>query len=491
MVANLTVSQIVLGLAVAIWIVVSLYFIGLFIIRKRLLRDFKGPFAIPFLGNCYNSEPLSFMRFLAELRKRYGKIFAVYPFAKAYLVICDPAVVRRVLSDTKTFIKGADYKDVFSVGFGQGLVTSSGEKHRHDRAIFGKYFIKSNVAKYTGVMNQVIKDVMEDKFAKPFKKSGAHSMPINIEDFFAITALRVFMTFCLNANFKDDPELEEEVCKKVSEGSGACAKMMLLNLPMWSIFTPVQKIISARKCVLKACSGIVADRKALMDKNEAGDLDDCLTAMLRENLSEKDLLDHVMTLVCAGHDTTAFFSSFMCLLLAQNPDAQDKLRDEINRVLGDRDEVTIEHVSELKYMQKVMQETLRLYAVIPTVSREATEDVVLKEAGITIPKGAVMLIPFFLMNRDPTLWENPSKFDPERFDASTVEFTSAKNGFFPFGYGSRTCIGNTLAQAEACVFMCHILRQYRFEALPGFKPTLYGGISLTTSNGVHVVVKPL
>ena len=101
------------------------------------------------------------------------------------------------------------------------------------------------------------------------------------------------------------------------------------------------------------------------------------------------------------------------------------------------------------------------------------------------------MVPMFLMNRDPELWENPSKFMPERFTGEGNEFTSARAGFFPFGYGSRTCIGNTFAQLESAVFICTLLMNYRIKEMKGFKPKIQSGISLTTSNGVYVVLQNL
>lgn len=98
---------------------------------------------------------------------------------------------------------------------------------------------------------------------------------------------------------------------------------------------------------------------------------------------------------------------------------------------------------------------------------------------------------FFFSCRDPTIWENPSVFDPERFEGKTVDFTSAKNGFFPFGYGSRTCIGNTLAQIESGILICKLLMRSRFDVDPGFKIRITAGISLTTKGGINVVVRPL
>jgi len=102
-----------------------------------------------------------------------------------------------------------------------------------------------------------------------------------------------------------------------------------------------------------------------------------------------------------------------------------------------------------------------------------------------------LLIPMFLINRDPDLWDKPAEFNPDRFEGKGNEFTSAKLGFFPFGYGSRTCIGNTLAQLESAVFICQILKRYRLVKVPDFKPAIFAGISLTTSNGINVILKDL
>ena len=473
----------------AIWLVATIYFCTLFVQRKILLRKFRGPFAVPMIGNIWDPNSWSLFRFLTICRKKFGKIFVIFPFSKAYLVCSDPVVVRRILSDTKVFVKGGDYKDIFSVVFGEGLVTSNGEKHKHDRGVFGKYFIKSNVSNYVTLMNTTTKAVIDSHISKKLSESGG-TMDLNAEHFFATLALKVFLKFSLNHTI-DDTSVLDSMCRAASKGSYSTGMMMMFNLPMWSIFPAVQDLHDCKKVFLGACQSAFDDRKTAMERGECDDMDDCLTAMIREKLPQKQVEEHLMTLVCAGHDTTAFFSAFMALVLAQNPDCQDKLRAEILGIVGDKDEITMEDLSKMTYLQKVMQETLRVYAVIPLLTREASEEVTIKEANVTIPKGAVIMVPLFMMNRDPAVWKNPSAFDPDRFDGKSVEFTQAKNGFFPFGYGSRTCIGNTLALTEAGVFFTHLLRKFRLEELPGFKPLIMGGISLTTSNGVQVVLKEL
>lgn len=288
-----------------------------------LLRKFKGPFALPIVGNCYQAEALYLLRYLGKLRKRFGKMFTFFAFTKPYLVVCDPNVVRRVLSDTRTFSKGSDYTSQFSVAFGQGLVTSNGEKHKTDRACFGKYFIRSNIAKYLSRVNEYTVKAMTTMFPTNTSGNGAE---FNIEEFFARLSLRVFMAFSVATDYGDKPEREKEICHIVSKGSWAMGRMITLGLPMWNIFPTMKYIHAARTEIWKDMKPVLEARREAMKKDEIRDVDDCLTAMITDNLSDVDVIDHMVTLICAGHDTTAFFSAYMCLLLAEHPDCQEQLR---------------------------------------------------------------------------------------------------------------------------------------------------------------------
>jgi cytochrome P450 len=134
----------------------AIYYVQLFIRQKIQFKAFPGPMALPLVGNCYSSEALFLLRYLATLRKRYGRMFTFYAFTKPYLVTCEPQAVRRILSDTKTFAKGVDYTELFGLAFGQGLVTSNGEKHKADRAIFGRFFIRGNIGKVMAQFNDIV-----------------------------------------------------------------------------------------------------------------------------------------------------------------------------------------------------------------------------------------------------------------------------------------------------------------------------------------------
>ena len=348
------------------------------------------------------------MKYLSTLRKKFGKHFIFVVFQKPYIVVAEPTSVRRILTDSKTFTKGTDYTEIFAAAFGQGLVTSVGERHKKDRGTFAKYFVKSNIAQYMSMMNEKARGALDE--LGDCTGGKVH----NVEHFFALLALRVFMQFALGYNFlsalgyEKGREKEEGFCKAVSDGSWAVGRMITLGLPMWKIFPAVKNIAQSRAEIWEDMQVVVKERKEDIANGRAPELEDCLSIMIEENMSDQDMNDHLVTLLSAGHDTTAYFSGYFAFLLGQHPEIQERLRKEIFDTLAGREDLTADDITEMQYLKKVMQEVLRLYAIIPSVTRYCTQTTTIKESGVTIPKGANILIPLFLVNRDPEQWENPT-----------------------------------------------------------------------------------
>jgi cytochrome P450 len=468
-----------------------LYFTAIFVKHCWTLRKFSGPFALPLVGNCYDPEVAkSIFKYLAAQRKRYGKLFIFFGFSKARLVVMDPVVARRVLSDAKAFPKGTDYTTTFAYLFGNGLVTATGDRHKQDRALFGKYFVRGNITKQAPVFNQICDHAVDDLLKDALSTNGKFKS-VDIQHFFAVCALRLFMQFCTGQDYRKFPDREKMLCKVVSNASNATGLLVLFGIPPFK-FLPQTKVLD--KAILevgKDLTQAIQLRREAHARGEELETEDCLNAMLEAKMGDKEMFDHMMTLICAGHDTTAYFSAYLVYLLATHQDVQTKLRAEITEHFKGRKEVTPDDLAQLSYLAKVMQETLRVYAIIPGLTRISSEEVHIKEANVTIPKGVEMLIPLSIINRDPSIWTNPSVFDPERFDGKCTDFTSAKNGFFPFGYGTRVCIGNTLAQIESGILICKLLMQAQFDLDPGFKIRIMSGISLTTKGGINVLCRPL
>ncbi len=429
-----------------------------------------------------------------QLRMRYGQIFTFFSFHKPLLVICHPKIVKRILSDSKTFYKGDDYTVYFARAFGKGLVTSNGEDHRKGRSIFGKYFIRSSVSKMTEKFNQITIHAISTILTPIVNDTTKSSTVINIEEFFAVLALRNFMYFCCHTDISTNPKLESRLCHTVAKASYAMVRVLLLKEPDLPNLFPNSHQVKMFNDLMDETFNLCVDERQRRDQAEEP-IDDALTVLINDDsLTAQDRIDHFKTMISAGHDTTAFFMSYMAYLLARNPHIQQKLYDYLDEKLEggiQRPNLSIsaDVFAELKYLHFVMMETLRMYAIIPVVTRECAEDVHIKEAEVevTIPKNITVLMPMIVMNKDPELWENPNEFNPSRFEhKQSADFTSAKDGFFPFAYGSRTCIGNVLAQIESAIAFIHILRQFVIEEDKGFRPNILAGISLTTSNGINI-----
>jgi cytochrome P450 len=189
----------------------------------------------------------------------------------------------------------------------------------------------------------------------------------------------------------------------------------------------------------------------------------------------------------AGHETSANALSFALWELARNPEVQERLYEECRRVLGERLPAA-EDYGQLGYAAQVFAETIRVYPPVWVTARTAVEEYGYRD--ITIPKGAILLAPQIVAHRDPRFWEDPLRFDPQRF---TEENKAGRPRFcyFPFGAGARQCIGEGLAWMEGVLILAFVARHWRLS-LPSDAPhelRMRPAISLRPEVGVHLRVE--
>ena len=204
-------------------------------------------------------------------------------------------------------------------------------------------------------------------------------------------------------------------------------------------------------------------------------------------MTDKQLRDECVTVMLAGHETTANALSFALWELARNPDVQERLYEESHRVLGERLPAA-EDYGQLGYAAQVFAETIRIFPPVWVTARTAAEEY--RYRDITIPKGAILLGPQIVAHRDPRFWEDPLRFDPERF---TEEKKAGRPRFcyFPFGAGARQCIGEGLAWMEGVLILASVARHWRLS-LPSDAPQdlqMRPAISLRPASGVHLRVE--
>lgn len=187
-----------------------------------------------------------------------------------------------------------------------------------------------------------------------------------------------------------------------------------------------------------------------------------------ERLSPQNVRRQVITFLVAGHETTSGALSFALHYLAQHPDVAARARAEVDRVWGDTEAPGYEQVAKLRYVRRVLDESLRLWPTAPGFAREAREDTVL---GGTHPmrRGAWALVLTGMLHRDPEVWgADAERFDPDRFDAKAVR-SRAPHTFKPFGTGARACIGRQFALHEATLVLGLLLRRYELRPEPGYR----------------------
>lgn len=200
---------------------------------------------------------------------------------------------------------------------------------------------------------------------------------------------------------------------------------------------------------------LIAERRAHL-----GDSSDLLGTLIESGMSDDLIRDQLLTMFIAGHDTSTALLAWALHLLANHPDVQSRIHEEIATVLGDA-APTIQNVARLDYLDQTIKETLRLYPPIHLGSRIAATDIAFGD--YLLPAGTRVLYSIYLSHRHKEYWDDPHRFDPDRF-APEASRQRPPYLYLPFGGGARNCIGTAFAQVEARVVLARILQQWSLHA---------------------------
>jgi cytochrome P450 len=201
-------------------------------------------------------------------------------------------------------------------------------------------------------------------------------------------------------------------------------------------------------------------------------------------LSPRQVRDQVMTLMFAGHDTTALTLTWCWYLLAQHVEVETKLHTELAHVLGGR-APAVDDVPNLHYTAMVVNEVLRLYPPAWGIAREAVEDCEI--GGYRVPKGSIVLMSQAVMHRDARYFDDPDSFKPERW-ANGLAKQLPKYAYFPFGGGQRLCIGNGFALMESALLIGTIAQRYRFTLAADHRVEPHAALTLRPRSGMPMVL---
>uniref|UniRef100_A0A8C3S982 Cytochrome P450 4B1-like n=1 Tax=Chelydra serpentina TaxID=8475 RepID=A0A8C3S982_CHESE len=245
------------------------------------------------------------------------------------------------------------------------------------------------------------------------------------------------------------------------------------------------KVIRERKESLKD-----EQEREKVQKKRHFDFLDILLHAKDENgagLSDEDLRAEVDTFMFEGHDTTASGISWVLYCMALYPEHQQRCREEIKEILGDRTTIQWDDLGKMTYSTMCIKESLRLYPPVPAVSRQLSKPITFHD-GRTLPEGSLVVMSIYLIHRNPSIWKDPLAFDPWRFSPEN-DSDRHSHAFLPFAAGSRNCIGQKFAMNELKVALA--LTLLRFELSPDLAnpPIKIPQLILRSKNGIHLHLK--
>jgi len=397
--------------------------------------------------------------------------------------VTGPALVEQVLlHSSQQFPKTQLEKRVFAHTLGEGILTSEGASWRWQRRTAAPLFRPADLASLVPMMVQAA----EDRAAR-WRMSDAGAIHAIDRDMTETTFHVISETM-----FAGSADAEAAAILEAADAALATISWdivaAMLRLPEWLWYPGKLRRRRASRHLRAAVAAILARRRA------AGlDGDDLLARLARAKdpetgapMSEKQLVDNLLTFLAAGHETTAKALTWTLYLLARAPQWQDRVLAEIDAVVGDA-AVDAEHLDKLPVTRAVLKEAMRLYPPAPIMTRLAAEDLTL--GSKTVKAGTTIVIPIFAVHRHRKLWEDPDRFDPERFTPER-EAKYARTQFMPFGFGPRTCIGATFAMMEATAILATLVRRARFEWDGVHAPEPLSRVTLRPKGGMPLMVWP-
>jgi cytochrome P450 len=416
--------------------------------------------------------------FYASCAKEFGDVVYVRYLHVPICVLLHPRDIEYVLvTDPGNFTKSADYRALARV-LGKGLLTSEGKFWQRQRGLIQPAFRRESIVSYAPVMTGAARrmvDTWNDNESR------------NIHDDLMRVTLEIVAQCLFGAQVGDAAERVGKATQVVTDRFVTDAGQALL-FP----FDIPDFLASGRRHAISELNniinGIIRERR-----NSSHPREDLLGTLLQARDSEgrpmsgSQLRDEVMTLFLAGHETTAIALSWTCFLLAQNPETEARVVEELRAALGDR-EATPEDLSRLRYTEMVLKEALRLYPAVWGIGRRAIADCEI--GGYRISAGTNIFIFQWLTQRDPRFFPDPEKFDPERWREDPVRSGKIPRfAYFPFGGGPRVCLGASFAMIEATLLLATILQKVHLDLVPGHPIETFASVTLRPKHGIRVIVR--
>lgn len=441
----------------------------------------KQPPAFPpgwIAGNAlqFRRDPLTYL--LRNAREN-GDIamFRVGPFT-AYQFNHPDHIYEVLLGQADHLQKARIYKRGLSEYLGNGLLISDGSFWKRQRKLAQPAFHMKRINTYADVMV---------KYTQQLIAAWRPGQTLNVSDEMMHVTLRIVAKTLFDTDITGSSDKVSEALEVMLHSVTEYSRT-IIKIPEW-IPTPARR---RKRWSIETMDAIIM--QVIQARRASGEDSGDLLSMLMQArddegtpMSDRQLHDEALTIVLAGHETTANALTWTLYLLSQNPEIEARLYEEVRTVLGDRT-ATLEDVEKLTYTEQVVKEGMRLYPPAWSVGRQLNKGANVEIGGYRIPERTSLIVAAYVTHRDPRWFPDPERFDPERFTPEN-EKALPRYAYFPFGGGPRICIGNSFAMMEAKLILATIIQQHRLSLVPNHPVVPEPLITLRPKYGMKMVVQ--
>jgi cytochrome P450 len=458
---------------------------------------------------------------LNDLTTKYGDISYFRFGHQGIYFVNHPDYIQSVLiSNQSKFIKNPGLRLTKRI-IGNGLLTSEGEYHKQQRGLIQPAFDYGHISKYADIVTSCGEDMCTKWRQILISKEEEEEKEMALDVHQEMTKLTVSIISNILFGSNIDSNTTTGIIQDVTILVGYFNHLRLPfigniieKMPLTSnrkfhaakrhldslIFTIIQE--ARRRIIQVDKRSDDIDRWSLNDPaaNDKNSPKDLLSTLLlldakketlrsdktTTSMTAQQLRDEIMTLFLAGHETTANALTWTLYLISENRKVEGKIVKEINQVLESKRRPTVDDIPKFQYLRNVFTESLRLYPPAWAIGREAIDSVAIGD--YTIPPGSVVIMSQYITHRDPRFFAEPNEFIPERW---SVEMKSnlPRFAFFPFGGGSRVCMGEPLAWMEGILLLVTLLRYWKLETMPEHPVELNPLITLRPKYGMKMILK--
>ena len=458
-------------LLLVFWISIRTYYSRAYRFWRRQGVDGPPP-VIPF-GNSEDNMKGRTHELDMQHVARYGRVFGLYQGTTAVLVVTDPEILKDVL--VRDFHVFADRATKFYHRIErQHLMSSNGKCWRDMRNIMTPTFTSGKMK----VMHQLIMSAVSNLLQHVQRKLVSGSADFNNKQLYSDLTLGVIASCAFGTDTNPHQTEGENIvivmAKKffnLNKYKHLIATTMPQSVLRLMQYTPTSR--EALDFLVNLSREILNQRKIGGDEVKRVDLLQLMLETERNQddgttfrLTDDQIISNIILILLAGYDTTSTLISMATYSLALNPDVQERLRNEIeSAVKADAGELRYETIMHLKYLDAVVNETLRLYPSVVKIERTATQDYVIPKLGIRVKKGNRMQIPIYALHHQAEFFPEPEKFVPDRFLPQNKD-QLVPYSFMPFNTGPRNCIGSRFALLEAKTALVSVLLKYELNRSP-------------------------